>query len=115
MLHKFFLDLCDRKRLPLDFNTDVNRYIGHIDLDLEHDGKFCSTIARMHYDKETRARSLRKMVDMVKVKLTSEYKRTDIMVKESMNKVKAQKYTVILIRKGDQYEPIVLQTESEKN
>ena len=66
-------------------------------------------------DKETGARSLRKVVDKVEMKLNSEYKSTDNLVNESMHKGEVQEYTGALIQNNDHYEIAVFQEGTQED
>ncbi|KAF2089331.1 P-loop containing nucleoside triphosphate hydrolase protein [Saccharata proteae CBS 121410] len=100
--HKFLLQLVDNVRQPLDLRPSVNRYIGHMHLNLRGDVELARYIAERYYDTDLGARSFAAGIDAVKSKLYKAYTQPEGRLEEKLNNGNLQKFTVgVRARRGE--------------
>jgi hypothetical protein len=97
VVHKFLTGLVDQLRLPIDLSPAVNRYPGHVHLEVKNDGKLCMHTAKECYIAELGARSLTSGIDDLRREFYGMFVDSEELVREEMNEGPLMKYAVQLV------------------
>ncbi|KAI9812719.1 MAG: hypothetical protein M1827_004475 [Pycnora praestabilis] len=95
--HKFLLSFLSTLRQPIDLFNNPPRFIGHIHLHLQNDGKVSSHLAAIGYEEALGARSLARVVTKeVQTRLADAYVEGEERITEEVNGGALMRYGVAL-------------------